>query len=308
MIVCLTGGTGGAKLIEGVAAETDPAELTIICNTADDCIVHGLYVSPDIDTILYTLAGIIDPVKGWGIENETFTALEQLERLGAETWFRLGDKDLATHILRTRLLKEGLTLSAVTDLLRKKLGIAAAILPMSDDRVESRIATPEGEISFQEYFVKQRWQKEVTSVRFAGATQSRPAPGVLDALAQAVSVIVCPSNPVTSIGSILAVPGIRSALARTKATIVGVSPIIGNAAISGPAHNLMIAAGFEPSALGVAKAYADFLDLFVFAAEDRSLQAELDQLDIKAVATDIRMRDRTDKKRLARELLALINE
>jgi len=308
MILCLTGGTGGAKLIEGVAAETDPAELTIICNTADDCIVHGLYVSPDIDTILYTLAGIIDPVKGWGIENETFTALEQLERLGAETWFRLGDKDLATHILRTRLLKEGLTLSAVTDLLRKKLGIAAAILPMSDDRVESRIATPEGEISFQEYFVKQRWQKEVTSVRFAGATQSRPAPGVLDALAQAVSVIVCPSNPVTSIGSILAVPGIRSALARTKATIVGVSPIIGNAAISGPAHNLMIAAGFEPSALGVAKAYADFLDLFVFAAEDRSLQAELDQLDIKAVATDIRMRDRTDKKRLARELLALINE
>jgi LPPG:FO 2-phospho-L-lactate transferase len=308
MIVCLTGGTGGAKLIEGVAAETDPAELTIICNTADDCIVHGLYVSPDIDTILYTLAGIIDPVKGWGIENETFTALEQLERLGAETWFRLGDKDLATHILRTGLLKEGLTLSAVTDLLRKKLGIAAAILPMSDDRVESRIATPEGEISFQEYFVKQRWQKEVTSVRFAGATQSRPAPGVLDALAQAVSVIVCPSNPVTSIGSILAVPGIRSALARTKATIVGVSPIIGNAAISGPAHNLMIAAGFEPSALGVAKAYADFLDLFVFAAEDRSLQAELDQLDIKAVATDIRMRDRTDKKRLARELLALINE
>jgi LPPG:FO 2-phospho-L-lactate transferase len=308
MIVCLTGGTGGAKLIEGVAAEMDPAELTIICNTADDCIVHGLYVSPDIDTILYTLAGIIDPVKGWGIKNETFTALEQLERLGAETWFRLGDKDLATHILRTRLLKEGLTLSAVTDLLRKKLGIAGAILPMSDDRVESRIATPEGEISFQEYFVKERWQKEVTSVRFAGATHSRPAPGVLDALAQAVSVIVCPSNPVTSIGSILAVPGIRSALARTEATIVGVSPIIGNAAISGPAHNLMIAAGFEPSALGVAKAYADFLDLFVFAAEDRSLQAELDQLDIKAVATDIRMRDRTDKKRLARELLALINE
>jgi LPPG:FO 2-phospho-L-lactate transferase len=308
MIVCLTGGTGGAKLIEGFSAVVDPAELTIICNTADDCTVHGLYISPDIDTILYTLAGIIDPVKGWGIRNETFTVLERLQRLGAETWFKLGDNDLATHILRTQLLREGLTLSAVTDLLCNQAGVTAAILPMSDDRVETRIVTAAGELSFQEYFVKERWQKTVTQVRFVGAADSRPAPGVLEAIAQAASVVLCPSNPVTSIGSILSVPGIRPALTRTRATIAAVSPIIGNMAISGPAHALMVAAGFEPSALGVAEAYADFLDLFVIAEEDRALTADLDQLGVEAVPTDIRMRDRQDKLRLARELLALLNK
>jgi LPPG:FO 2-phospho-L-lactate transferase len=306
MIVCLTGGTGGAKLVEGISAVVDPLDLTLICNTADDCTVHGLHVSPDLDTILYTLAGIIDPVKGWGVQNETFTALEQLQRLGAETWFRLGDKDLAIHVLRTRLLREGLALSAVTDLLRNRLGVAAVILPMTDDRVETRMVTPEGEISFQEYFVKERWQKTVTEVRFAGGDDSRPAPGVLEAIAQAAAVVLCPSNPVTSIGPILSVPGIRAALTRTKATVAGVSPIIGNAAVSGPAHDLMVTAGFEPSALGVAKAYADFLDLFVIAEQDRALKEELGRLGIEAMATDIRMRDRDDKIRLAREILALL--
>jgi LPPG:FO 2-phospho-L-lactate transferase len=308
MITFLTGGTGGAKLIEGFAAETDPAELTIVCNTADDCIFHGLHVSPDLDTITYTLAGVIDPVKGWGIEGETFTVLQQLQRLGAETWFKLGDHDMATHILRSQLLREGLKLSDITERIRLRLGVAATILPMTDDPVESRVTTHDGEISFQEYFVRDRWAREVTAVRFAGAEQSRPAPGVVEAIERAEAVVICPSNPVTSIGPILAVPGIRPALLRTDAKIAAVSPIIGSGAISGPAHRLMIAAGFEPSCAGVAAAYADFIDVFVFAKEDRSRQGELNLLGIESIATEIRMPDRSGKRRLAREVLALLGK
>ncbi len=172
MLVVLTGGTGGAKLIEGLAAEIDPAELTIICNTGDDAVFHGLYVSPDIDTITYTLADLSDSEKGWGIRGDTFTALEQLRRLGNDAWFNLGDKDLATHITRTQLLNEGLKLSEVTERIRRRLGVQSRILPMSDDRVETRVRTPQGELSFQEFFVKERWAREVTSVHFVGAVQA----------------------------------------------------------------------------------------------------------------------------------------
>jgi LPPG:FO 2-phospho-L-lactate transferase len=308
MITFLTGGTGGAKLIEGFAAEIDPAELTIVCNTADDCVFHGLHVSPDVDTIIYTLAGIADAAKGWGIERETFTVLEQLQRLGAETWFSLGDRDLATHILRTQWLREGLKLAEITDLIRARLGVTARILPMSDDRVESRLLTPAGNMSFQEYFVRDRWAPEVTAVRFSGAAESSPAPGVIEAIESAQAVVVCPSNPVTSIGPILAVPGIRPALLRTDAKIAAVSPIIGSEAISGPAHRLMTAAGFDPSCAGVARAYAEFIDAFVFADEDRDREGELNALGIKAVAADIRMPDRDGKRRLAREVLALLGK
>jgi len=305
MIVVLTGGTGGAKLIEGLAAEIDPAELTIICNTGDDCVLHGLHISPDIDTITYTLAGLIDDAKGWGIKGDTFTTLEQLGRLGADTWFKLGDKDLATHLMRTRLLSEGLTLSQVTSQIRRTLGVKAAILPMSDEGVETGLKTWDKEISFQEYFVKERWQPIVRKVYYAGVVKSKPAPGVLDALGSASAIIICPSNPVTSIGPILAVPGIRNALKETSATVVGVSPIIGASAISGPAHKLMAAMGMEASALGVARAYADILDLFVVAHEDQNLKAGIEELNVRAVATNIRMPTRADKRRLACEVLAL---
>ena len=203
MLVVLTGGTGGAKLIEGLAAEIDAAALTIICNTADDCVFHGLHISPDIDTITYTLAGIIHPKKGWGIRNDTFATLEQLHRLGNDTWFNLGDRDLATHITRTRLLNEGLKLSQVTDRIRENLGLRARILPMSNDRVETRVVTAIGEVSFQEYFVKEGWSPEVVAVRLDGVEKSRPAPGVLEAIRQADATIVCPSNPITSIGPII---------------------------------------------------------------------------------------------------------
>lgn len=305
MLVVLTGGTGGAKLIEGLAAEMNPADLTIICNTADDCVFHGLYISPDIDTVTYTLAGMIDPAKGWGIRDDTFGALEQLRRLENDAWFQLGDKDLATHIARTRLLREGHKLSDVTAKISRKLGVQATILPMSNDGVETRFVTPEGEISFQEYFVKYHWLREVTTVRFDGAERSAPAPGVIDAIGRAESIIVCPSNPISSIGPILAVPGIRFALTEASAPVVGVSPIIGANAVSGPAHKLMAACGKEASALGVASGYEDFLDTLIIADEDRGLASQIERLCIKTAVTDIRMASLAEKRRLAREVLAL---
>ena len=308
MLTILTGGTGGAKLVEGLAAEIDPAEMTIVCNTADDCVFHGLHVSPDVDTITYTLAGISDSAKGWGIKDETFAVLEQLRRLGEPTWFKLGDKDLATHMLRSRLMHEGFRLAHITGELCDRLGVSAKVLPMSDDRVETRVRTPEGDISFQEYFVKERWSKPVVSVRFEGAEQSRPAPGVLEAIRQASAIVVCPSNPVTSIGPILAVPGIRAALTEIQTRVVAVSPIVGDSAISGPAHKLMVAAGFEPSAFGIAQAYADFLDILVIANEDEPLKSRVEKLGVKTVLTDILMSDHASKRRLARAVVALLKK
>ncbi|HYJ15783.1 MAG TPA: 2-phospho-L-lactate transferase [Candidatus Limnocylindria bacterium] len=308
MLVVLTGGTGGAKLIEGLAAETDPAELTIICNTGDDAVFHGLHVSPDIDTITYTLAGLSDSKKGWGIHGDTFATLEQLRRLGNDAWFNLGDKDLATHITRTQWLNEGLKLTEVTERIGRQLGVRSHLLPMTNERVETRVLTPQGELSFQEFFVKERWEREVTSVRFVGAEQAHPAPAVLDAIHAAQVIFVCPSNPITSIGPILAVPGIRAALKQTGAPVVGVSPIIGAAAISGPAHRLMVASGFPPSAAGVAGCYADFLDTLLIADEDRSSGPAITAFHITPVCTDIRMGDIAAKRRLARELLALVKK
>lgn len=308
MLVVLTGGTGGAKLIEGLAAEVDVTELTIICNTGDDAIFHGLHVSPDIDTIIYTLAGLSDSARGWGIKDDTFTALEQLRRLGHDAWFSLGDKDLATHITRTKLLNDGLTLTAVTDRICRQLGVQARILPMADERVETRVLTPQGEIAFQEFFVKERWAPEVHSVGFVGTDKAQPAPGALDAIQAADAIIICPSNPITSIGPILAVPGIRAALKQTTAPVVGVSPLIGAAAISGPAHKLMAASGFEASALGVARCYGDFLKRFFIAEEDRELGEPIERMHIATRRSDIRMPTLAHKRRLARELLAWVEK
>jgi len=308
MIVVLTGGTGGAKLIEGLAAEIDPAELTIICNTGDDAIFHGLYVSPDIDTITYTLAGLIDATKGWGIKDDTFVVLEQLRRLGNDAWFNLGDKDLATHISRTKWLHEGLKLSQVTERICQQLGVRSQILPMSEERIETRVQTPQGEISFQEFFVKERWAREVSSIRFVGAESAKPAPGVLAAIQNADAIIVCPSNPITSIGPILAVPAIRTALQDSGAPVVGVSPIIGAAALSGPAHKLMIASGFEASVVGVARCYNEFLDTLLIADEDRDFGQVIEALNVAPICTEIRMVNIVDKRRLAREVLALVKK
>ena len=308
MIIVLTGGTGGAKLVEGLATELDPAELTLICNTGDDWVFHGLHISPDIDTIIYTLAGLSDTEKGWGIQGDSFVALEQLRRLGMEAWFHLGDKDLATHITRTQWLREGRSLSEITDHLRRLLGVRSTILPMSDESVKTFVMTPQGEMSFQEFFVKEHWRPTVSAVRFEGADQCRPAPRVIEAIRRAEGIVICPSNPITSIGPILAVPGIRAALQAASTPVIGVSPLVRAVAISGPAHKLMIASGVESSVLGVARCYADFLDTFMIANEDRGLIPELKKLSVNTVASDIRMPDRPARRRVARELLALIRK
>ena len=308
MIVVLTGGTGGAKLVEGLAASVDPAQLTIVCNTGDDCVFHGLYISPDIDTVTYTLAGLSDTAKGWGIKGDTFVALEQLRQLGNDAWFNLGDKDLATHITRTRLLNEGHKLAAITDQIRRALGVRSTIVPMSDERVETRVKTARGELSFQEFFVKERWAPAVLAVRFAGAEQSGPAPGVLDSIRDASAIIVCPSNPITSIGPILAVPGIRASLEKSEAPVVGVSPVIGKVAVSGPAHTLMRVCGWDASPLGIAQSYASFLDTLFIAQEDCGIARQIDALGVKAVCADVRMNSLSDKQRLAEQVLALVGK
>ncbi len=308
MIVALSGGTGGAKIVEGLAAVVDPAELTIVCNTGDDCVFHGLNISPDLDTITYTLVGLSDTEKGWGLTGDTFTALEQLRRLGNDAWFNLGDKDLATHIMRNRLMNESRKLSEITEQIRCALGVPSRILPMSDDRVETRVKTATGEVSFQEFFVKERWTPDVLGVRFVGAEESRPAPGVLDAIRHSEVIVICPSNPITSIGPILAVPGIRAALVEANAPVVGVSPTIGAMAISGPAHKLMLASGVQASALGVAKSYKDFLDKLLIAPEDGAIAPEIEGLGIQTLCTHIRMSSSPDKERLAREVLALVQK
>jgi LPPG:FO 2-phospho-L-lactate transferase len=308
MLVALTGGTGGAKLIHGLSYEIRPEELTIVCNTADDFVLYGLNISPDLDTIMYTLAGLSDDVKSWGVRGDMFRALEQFQQYGYETWFKLGDRDLATHIIRTKLLRDGFTLSQVTEQLSHALGIHASILPMSDQRVETRVTTSDGEISFQEYFVKQRWQPEVRRVVYWGIEATQPAPRVIEAIRDASAVILCPSNPITSIGPILAIPGIRDAIKGTAAPVVGVSPIIGASAISGPAHKLMAAQGQEASVYGVAKGYADLLDWFFIETEDARHQDSIEGLGIKTVTTSIRIGSLAERRRLTRELLAFVKK
>jgi LPPG:FO 2-phospho-L-lactate transferase len=235
MIVVLTGGTGGAKFIQGLKEIVPASEITTVVNTGDDLRGWGLDVSPDLDSITYALAGVLSAERGWGVEGDTFHCLEAMRRSGAPTWFQLGDRDLATHIFRTQLLAEGKTLTEATAIIARSLGIAARILPVTDGRVETRVVTPKGELGFQEYFVREHYQVRVDAVRFDGATGASPAPGVVEAINAAEMVLVAPSNPVTSIGPILAVAGIREALRKTPAPIGAISPIVGGVAVSGPA-------------------------------------------------------------------------
>ncbi len=303
MIVVLTGGTGGAKLLQGLNSEMKSEELFIICNTADDCVMQGLHVSPDLDTVTYALAGVLDPSKGWGIKNDSFTVLESLGRFGDETWFRLGDRDLATHITRTRLLRDGMSLSEATRKICQAYGVETAVVPMSDNRVETKVVTPNGILSFQEYFVRNHWADECESILFEGAETSRPAPGVLEAIETAAAVVLCPSNPVTSIGPILAVPGIREALRDTEATVAAVSPLVQGRPFSGPAHKFMASRGLEVSSFGIAQAYQDFLDVLFIGTEDGSLVTRIKDLGIQPLATSIQLDSVEEKQRLARELL-----
>ena len=303
MIAVLAGGVGAARFLRGLVDVVAPASVTIIGNTADDDEFLGLHVSPDLDTVVYTLADVVDPETGWGIAGDTYAALEQAERLGEETWFRLGDADLATHLKRTRLLREGQTLSQATEAIARAFGLKSRLLPMSDDPVRTIVATEDGELSFQEYFVRRRWQDEVRALRFEGAEQARPAPGVLAALAEAEAVVVAPSNPLVSIGPILAVPGLRQALVDTAAPVVAVTPIVDGRALKGPADRMMASLGHEVSATGVAHLYADFLDVLLLDKVDAALAPAVEALGVRPVVADTIMRDDASRRALAEATL-----
>jgi LPPG:FO 2-phospho-L-lactate transferase len=263
LITVLAGGVGAAKFLQGLIRVVDPSEITVVVNTGDDDEFHGLYVSPDLDTIMYTLASIVDVTKGWGVEGDTFRCLEMLKIYGEECWFQLGDKDLATHIVRTRLLQEECSLSEVTKRLSIALGVRSKIMPMSDNRVSTMLRIKEGYIRFQDYFVKRATVDDICEVVFDGNEKANPAPQVIDSIMDSKGVIIAPSNPIVSIGSILAVKGIREALQRTRASTVAISPIIGGATLKGPADRMMNGLGLEANAYGVAMLYRDFLDYMV---------------------------------------------
>ena len=303
MICVLSGGTGGAKFVDGLRQVMPAEEITIVVNTGDDLLWWGLYVSPDIDSITYVLSGMLSRERGWGVKGDTFLCLQAMGQLGEPTWFHTGDRDLAMHLLRSRLLAEGKTLSDATNVISEKLGVKARVLPMSDQRVETRIDTPAGELSFEEYFVQRWYQDPVKSVRFAGASDAEPAPGVVDAITSADAVLVAPSNPITSIGPILAVPAIRSALQRARGKIAAVSPIVGNAPVAGPAGILMQAQGLPCSIGGVAKAYEEFLDILICDTRDARAAEAVRKAGLRVQCTQTIMRSSEDKAALAREVL-----
>ncbi len=303
MIVVLAGGVGAARFLEGLVQVVPQERLTVIVNTGDDRDFYGLHVSPDLDIVMYTLAGIVDEAHGWGIRNDTYNTMKQLTRYGNEDWFMLGDRDLATHIHRTSMLRQGKRLSEVTDELRRQFGLNIRILPMSDQPVATHIQTPIGLLHFQEYMVKRRCADEVLDVAFVGVNESQPAPGVLDAIKDAEAILIAPSNPIVSIGSILAVPGIHDMLHEASGMVVAVSPIVGGAPIKGPADKLMRGLGMEVSAVGVARCYRDFLDVLVIDEQDAHLLSRIEDLGIPTVATNTIMRDSTAKAALARKVL-----
>jgi len=307
MICVLSGGTGGAKFVDGLRQVMPAEDITLVVNTGDDLMWWGLYVSPDIDSITYVLSGMLSRERGWGVKGDTFLCLQAMGQLGEPTWFHTGDRDLAMHLLRSRLLAEGKTLLDATAIISQKLGVKARILPMSNSRVETRVDTPVGELSFEEYFVQRWYQDPVKSVRFAGATDAEPAPGVIEAIVNADAVLIAPSNPVTSIGPILAVPGIRDALTRARGKIAAISPIVGNAPVAGPAGILMQAQGLPCSLAGVAQAYGDFLDILVCDTRDAGAADELRGSGLRVQCTQTIMRSAEDKAALAREALSYVS-
>jgi LPPG:FO 2-phospho-L-lactate transferase len=303
-VVAVAGGVGGAKLAHGFQLALESSDdLTIIGNTADDFDLYGLRICPDLDTVLYTLSGLANPATGWGIAGDTFTTLEMVGRYVGEPWFQLGDRDFATHIVRTERLRRGDSLSSVTAALAQALGIAAAIVPMSDEPVASMIDTPDGRLDFQRYFVGRRHADEVLGVSFAGIETARPAPAALVALGDADAIVFCPSNPIVSIGPILAVPGMREALAHATAPKVAVSPIVGGQALKGPAAQMLASLGHEVSAAGVAAIYAGVIDGMVIDRVDEALSQRIEALGMRVHVTETVMRSDDDRAELAREAL-----
>jgi len=304
-VVELAGGVGGAKLAYGLQAVLG-AGLTVVVNTADDFERHGLAIWPDHDTVMYTLAGLDDRDRGWGLAGETWTVIEELGRYGVETWFRLGDRDIATHIARTARLREGNRPTEVARHLQRALGVRATILPMTDDRVRTAVRTDDGWLEFQEYFVHRRQEPTVHEVRYDGVEAARPTPDVLAALDAATAIVIAPSNPIVSVGPILALPGVREALVAARgrgAPIVAVSGIVGGKALRGPADRMLASLGHESSALGVARLYAGLTDAFLIDTLDASLGPVIEALGMRVVVTDTIMLDDAGRERLARTVL-----
>jgi LPPG:FO 2-phospho-L-lactate transferase len=301
-VVALSGGIGGAKLALGLYRALPADSLMVACNTGDDFEHLGLSISPDLDTVLYTLAGIANPETGWGRANETWTFMRALEQLGGEPWFRLGDADLATHVERTRRLAAGESLSAISDDFRRRLGVRARVVPMCDEPVRTMVATEDGVLPFQRYFVERRCAPKVSGFAFQGASEARPAPNLCDALAseELEAVVICPSNPFISIDPILAVPGMRAAIAACRAPVVAVSPIIGGRAVKGPTAKMMAELGLPTTAKAVAERYGGLLDGFVLDTADA---AEVEAIDLPCVATPTLMTSEDDKQALARAVL-----
>jgi LPPG:FO 2-phospho-L-lactate transferase len=303
MITALAGGVGAARFLQGLVRIVPEKEVVVIVNTGDDIELYGLHISPDLDIIMYTLAGMVDEEKGWGVRGDTFHCLETLQKYGEETWFRLGDRDLATHIIRTQLLRNGFSLSEVTRRLCNALGLSAKIVPMTNDRFATKIVTDKGGMHFQEYLVKRGAQDKVINVVFEGAEEAQPAPEVIDSFLSSDFVVVCPSNPIVSIGTILSVKNVRTALKETQARVLAISPIVGGRPIKGPADKLMQGLGLEVSAYSVARLYQDFLDTFIIDHVDRTERKRIESLGLRVIETNTIMKTVEDKVQLARAAL-----
>jgi LPPG:FO 2-phospho-L-lactate transferase len=307
VLAALAGGVGAARLLSGMVRVVDPAEITAIVNTGDDMVLHGLAISPDIDTVTYTLAGMHNAETGWGLAGESFIAMAELEAIGGESWFRLGDHDLATHLFRTQRLAEGATLTDVTAEIAERRGVGVRLLPMSDQSVRTMVTLAgegEPEVGFQHYFVRLRHSVAVRSVRFDGVERAGVAPGVLEAIDRADTVVACPSNPIVSIGPILAIPGVRDALARRRDDVVAVSPIVAGRALKGPADRLLVELGHESSVVGVARLYEDWVGTLVIDEADAGLADAVRAVGLRCVVTPTVMTDTAQAAELARSVLA----
>jgi LPPG:FO 2-phospho-L-lactate transferase len=302
-ICALAGGVGGAKLASGLQDVLPPGDLSTVVNTADDFDLWGLHICPDLDTVMYTLAGISNPETGWGIAGESFETLNMVQRYGEETWFKLGDRDLATHVLRTSRMRSGETLTEVTAGLSVALGVQSVVLPMSDAPVSTILETPEGRLEFQEYFVRRGQRDEVLGIELRGIEDAGPTERVLTAISGADAIVLCPSNPVVSVRPILALPGMEEALASSDAPKVAVSPIVGGRALKGPADRMLSSLGHEVSATGVARMYAGLVDGMVVDRTDDGERAGIEALGMRVLVTESVMRDAEDRARLASETL-----
>jgi len=308
MITALAGGVGASKFLDGLCRVAPPEEISIIVNTGDDIEMFGLYVAPDLDIVTYTLAGVVNRETGWGLAGDTFNCLEQL--LGytqTERWFNLGDRDLAAHIFRAQQMRQGRSLSEIAELVRTALGVKSRILPMTDTHTPTTIITEEGEMHFQEYLVKRRAQPKVTGIRFENIESAKPAPGIAEAVLNSEAVIICPSNPLISIGPILAVPGVRNLLKQTEATVAAISPVVGGASLKGPTDRMLADLGMQVSAAQVARLYSDVADVFILDVQDESAKPEIENLGLRVRVTDTVMSGLEEKMRLATVTLKAVS-